>query len=248
MHARHLRMLAQKFGNAQRVLVLALDPHRERLDSAQQQKRRMWIHACSRASCEHDESGRSNRAVQPRCRRSGPHVRRNISCPNAARDRCPISAGRQLMGVAKVRVNHRDQVVLPAPMAAIFFEIDDAHRRIGRRLDVQKFCVGTNRALVLLDVVGIDERGFDRQASAATAKETWSRRRKYRAAQRCDRPLLTSARIDVVIAAMPEENRSAASVPSSSAIADSATVCVGIAVARVETSRCESRAPAPACQ
>ena len=40
-------------------------------------------------------------------------------------------------------------------------------------------------------------------------------------------PLFTSARIDVVIADIPDANSSAASVPSNSAIADSATVCVG---------------------
>ena len=41
-------------------------------------------------------------------------------------------------------------------------------------------------------------------------------------------PAFTSARIDVVIAAMPEENKSAASVPSSSAMAFSAAVFVGL--------------------
>jgi hypothetical protein len=52
-------------------------------------------------------------------------------------------------------------------------------------------------------------------------------------------PAFTSERIEVVIAAMPEENSSAASVPSSSAMAFSATVLRGIAVARVEAGRSE---------
>ena len=47
MHSRYLGMLVQKFGNPQRVFVLALDPDGQRLDPAQQQKRGVRIHAAA---------------------------------------------------------------------------------------------------------------------------------------------------------------------------------------------------------
>ena len=42
-----------------------------------------------------------------------------------------------------------------------FLKIDHPHGRIGRRLDVHNFCVWTDRALMLVDVIRVDECGFD---------------------------------------------------------------------------------------
>ena len=47
VHSRHLGMLAQELGDPQRALVLALDADGQRLDSAEQQKRRVRIHTAA---------------------------------------------------------------------------------------------------------------------------------------------------------------------------------------------------------
>ncbi len=52
------------------------------------------------------------------------------------------------------------------------FQIDDPHRRIRRRLDMQDLCVGPDRALVLLHVVGVDERRFDPQLRQTLREES----------------------------------------------------------------------------
>ena len=71
----------------------------------------------------------------------------------------------------KGRINGRNQAVL-ARQRRNLFQIDDSHCRIRRRLDMQELCVGPDRALVLLHVVGVDEGRFDPQLRQPLRKES----------------------------------------------------------------------------
>ena len=161
MHPRHLGMPAQELGNPQRAFVLALNPDSQRPDAAQQQKRRVRIHtAAKRGARVMDLLDQIAAPGGDAAHQVGMSAK--IFCPRMQHQIDSPLRRTAIDGRGESRINGRDQAVF-ARQGCNLLQIDNPHPRIRRRLNVEDLGVGPDRTLVLRNVIGVDERGFDSQ-------------------------------------------------------------------------------------